>query len=282
MDRSRYALLILLMVFTAPAVSELPDYPEAEVESTTEDTTDISRRLILSSLKKINNILAPEKVEYVKGTRESLTLYIPNERRTEVVLEFYRDHLLRQGTILYECHGRECGSSNYWANTVFSTSKLYGPEQFQHYVLAQLDGSGDYIALYVAMRGTRKIYVHIETTRPTDLVSTEDTLADQGRFVFTDDNTAEIISTIARLLAEDEGLKIHLVVHQGLLPDQEVTDAVSQTQKVGEQIKLDAASGGISGDRITVNGIGPLAPNREYGDNRIEILIPDRSVDYSQ
>ena len=282
MDRSRYALLILLIVFTASALSELPDYPEAEVESTSEDTTDISRRLILSSLKKINNILAPEKVEYVKGTRESLTLYIPNERRTEVVLEFYRDHLLRQGKILYECHGRECGSSNYWANTVFSTSKLYGPEQFQHYVLARLDGSGDYIALYVAMRGTRKIYVHIETTRPSGIVSTENTLADQGRYVFTDNKMAEIISTIARLLAEDEDLKIHLVVHQGLATGQKVTDVVSQTQKVGEQIKLDAASGGISGDRITVTGIGPLAPNREYGANRIEILVPDRSFADSQ
>ncbi|MCY4533531.1 MAG: DUF4892 domain-containing protein [Gammaproteobacteria bacterium] len=282
MDRSRYALLILLMVFTAPAVSELPDYPEAEVESKSEDTTEISRRLILSSLKKINNVLAPEKVEYVKGTRESLTLYIPNERRTEVVLDFYRDHLLRQGTILYECHGRECGSSNYWANTVFSTSILYGPEQYQHYVLAQLDGSGDYIALYVAMRGTRKIYVHIETTRPSVTVTTRDTQANQGRFVFTDNNRTEIISTIARLLAEDEGLKLHLVVHQGLLPGQEVTDVVSQTQKIGEQIKLDAASGGIPGDRITVNGIGPLAPDSEYGTNRIEILAPVRSVADSQ
>lgn len=282
MDRSRYALLILLMVFTASAVSEIPDYPEAEVESASEDTTDISRRLILSSLKKIKNILEPEKVEYVKGTRESLTLYIPNERRTDVVLEFYRDHLLRQGKILYECHGRECGSSNYWANTVFSTSKLYGPEQFQHYVMAQLDGSGDYIALYVAMRGTRKIYVHIETTRPSGTVATENTLADQGRFVFTDNNRAEIISTIASLLAEDEGLKIHLVVHQGLEPGKQVTDVVSQTQKVGEQIKLDAASGGILADRITVNGIGPLAPNSEYGANRIEILVPDRSVADSQ
>ncbi len=282
MDRSRYALLILLMVFTAPAVSELPDYPEAEVESKSEDTTEVSRRLILSSLKKINNILAPEKVEYVKGTRESLTLYIPNERRTEVVLDFYRDHLLRQGTILYECHGRECGSSNYWANTVFSTSKLYGPEQYQHYVLAQLDGSGDYIALYVAMRGTRKIYVHIETTRPSVTVTTRDKQANQGRFVFTDNNRAEIISTIARLLAEDEGQKLHLVVHQGLLPGQEVTDVVSQTQKVGEQIKLDATTGGIPEDRITVNGIGPLAPDSEYGANRIEILAPVRSVADSQ
>ena len=274
--------MILLMVFTAPAVSELPDYPEAEVESKSEDTTEISRRLILSSLKKINNVLAPEKVEYVKGTRESLTLYIPNERRTEVVLDFYRDHLLRQGTILYECHGRECGSSNYWANTVFSTSILYGPEQYQHYVLAQLDGSGDYIALYVAMRGTRKIYVHIETTRPSVTVTTRDTQANQGRFVFTDNNRTEIISTIARLLAEDERLKLHLVVHQGLQPGQEVTDVVSQTQQVGEQIKLDAASGGIPGDRITVNGIGPLAPDSEYGTNRIEILAPVRSVADSQ
>ncbi len=260
MGCSRFACFICL-VFSAVAYADSPleDYPGLEVVDSQRDDTLASRLVILGSLKKINNLLEPERVEYASGARKSMTAFIPNERRTETVKEFYRNQLLSLGEILFECSGRTCGSSNYWANTVFGASILYGPEQFQHYAIARLR-NGDYLAIYVAMRGTRKLYVHIETT------STRKSGQQIDRFIF---QSSDAAVTAARKMLEEDGVVLHLVVHQGVKEDEDMDDSVSRSLNIGQEIRQRLADS----DQVISHGLGGLAPYDVHGADRIELLV---------
>ena len=75
---------------------------------------------------------------------------------------FYREQLVLRGGLAFECQGRTCGSSSYWANRILDKPVLYGPEQFQQYQVFTLPADAGYVAIYVGQRATRKIYAHIE------------------------------------------------------------------------------------------------------------------------
>lgn len=239
----------------------LEDYPGAELVDTKQDLEPISRNIILGSLKKINNLLEPERTVVVSGTRDSRTLFVPNEKHSDPVRAHYEKQLLRQGEILFKCSGRRCGSSNYWANTVFSVPILYGPEQYQHYLVARLV-NGNYLAVYVAMRGTRKLYVHIETTQLPDS-------SNRIRNVFESDQSDELIAMTTRMVEEGVG-EIHIVVHQGLIQGESIADSIRRAEAIGNKIK-EQVSGG---ERIKVHGLGALAPSDRYSANRIELILP--------
>jgi hypothetical protein len=259
---TRIAFITLLVCSALVSAGPLlEDYPGADLVDTKQDLDPISRTIILGSLKKINNLLEPERAVVVSGAKESRTLFIPNEKRSDMVRAHYEKQLLRQGEMLFECIGRRCGSSNYWANTVFSAPILYGPEQYQHYLVTRLE-NGNYLAVYVAMRGTRKVYVHIETT----------TLPESNkrtRNVFESDQTDELVAMATRSIEEGVG-EIRMVVHQGLLQDENVADSVRRAEALGNKIKLQVPGG----DRIKVHGLGSLAPSDRYSANRIELILP--------
>lgn len=262
MAYTRIAFLTLLVCSAMVSADfNLEDYPGAEVVDRKQDLDSISRDVILGFLKKINNQLAPERVEHITGTRESRTLFIPNEKRGDVVRDHYEKQLHRQGEILFECRGRSCGSSNYWANTVFSMPILYGPEQYQHYLIVKLE-NGNYVAVYVATRGTRKLYVHIEITRLPESKH-------RTRYVFETDQVDELLARVARML--EEGVDgIYLVVHLSLQQDENMADSIRRAESMGIKIKQR-----VSGDdRITVRGLGALAPSDRYGADRIELVLP--------
>lgn len=179
----RYLVFVPLIVFAAlvaAAESGLVAapvglYPSSEMVA--QETTESSGHLVvLGVLKKINHELLPEKSILVSGRKEASTYYLPEARRTNQVADFFRAELVASANILFECQGRTCGSSSYWANSHFETAILYGPEQFQHYFIAQRSVSqrsvsqegeqGDYIVIYIGQRATRKIYAHIEYLSP--------------------------------------------------------------------------------------------------------------------
>ncbi len=271
---SRYAYLTLAILWSAGTAAEpLSHFPGAETVETEQDTTIVARRVILGSLKKIKNVLEPGKVEYVTGSRQSVTLYIPNERRSTRVRDYYRNQLQQSGSILFECSGRECGSSNYWANTVFSRSVLYGPEQFQHYSLARLDGTGDHVAVYVAVRGTGKLYVHVETIVGRAQAPRGSAPGPNGRQVFVGDDAPAIAEEVSRHMKQQPEMVVHLVVHRGVTGNEVVSDIISETQAMAERLRALVIAEGVASDRIHAKGLGPLAPSKEYGADRVEALV---------
>ena len=144
---------------------------------------------------------------------------------------------------------------------MFSTPILYGPEQYQHYLIARLV-NGNYLSVYVAMRGTRKLYVHIETTRLPES-------RNRIRNVFEPDQTDELVAMTTSMVEEGIG-EIHIVVHVGLLPGESISDSVDRAEALGNKIKQEVSGG----DRIKVHGLGALAPSDRYSANRIELILP--------
>lgn len=120
----------------------------------------------LGALEIIEHELVPEKSTSVLGRRAFETYYLPDARRTQAVADYYREQLLTLGQLQYECSGRTCGRSSFWANTVFDQRIINGPQQYQHYFIVELESSGELLMFYIGQRATRKIYVHVELISP--------------------------------------------------------------------------------------------------------------------
>ena len=174
----RYLAFVLLIsvALVAQAEPALPVepvglFPSSELVEQ-EVTQSTSHLLVLGALKKVNHELQPEKLMLVPGRKEASTWYLPEARRAKQVAEHFKSELVESANILFECQGRACGSSSYWANKLFERAILYGPEQYQYYLIgqrptlqhspSQQKPEGDYIVIYIGQRATRKIYVHIE------------------------------------------------------------------------------------------------------------------------
>ena len=161
-------MLCLLLVMQAAIAEDsagpsgLMMLPGAELVEQQRDDSPGVYLLALGSLEKVDHVLEPEDARTLVARRHALTWYLPTARRTADVAAFLTAQFPALGEVLFECRGRGCGSSSYWANRLFEQAILYGPEEYQHYfALTLADGSG-YLAVYVAQRAPPKICVHIE------------------------------------------------------------------------------------------------------------------------
>lgn len=160
--------LICLQASFAVAFAGLGAYPGAELVGEEAGDEPVFHLIVLGSLEKVNHELEPEESSIVKGIKSSQTFYLPQARRTKEVMAFYAAQLESQGEIVFQCRGRGCGSSSYWANKILGRAFLYGPEQHQHFMIAELPDEAGYLAVYVGQRATRKIYVHLEQVKITE------------------------------------------------------------------------------------------------------------------
>ena len=232
-------------------------------------------------------MLEPESVEFVSGSRQSITYYIPGERRVGKVIAFYKNQMIELMKILFECHGRDCGSSNYWANTVFQTPILYGPEQHQNYLVGRAVDEGEYTAIYIGQRGTRKIYVHIETTIPVtgspkfNEVTISAALLSAHRYVIPlSDPQADIdpiIEAVAESIINNTEIRLTLVTHDNLQEGESVAQGQRRTLDFSEKIKSALKAMGIEEDRLSAYGVGPLSPLEDNIAPRLELLVIQRN-----
>ena len=253
-------LLFFLISSGVSAGLQLSDYPGLELVDRETSKSVEPHKIILGPLKKINNILEPEKFDNVVGTKRSETFFIRGASDVDLVKDFYRSQLLIRGEILFECSGRNCGSSNYWANTIFTNSVLYGPEQFQRYLLVRLERE-EYVAVYVAMRGTKKIYVHIvKIAKGHDRKKIE-------RLVFKTSESA--ISAAREILSKDKELILYVVIHQDIENGKAMEDSIKTSLQIGNNMKLLLEEE----DRISIHGVGALIASQGENPNRIDIVV---------
>jgi len=275
---------VLLALLLAPVANGLERYPGAILEAELREEAVVSHRIVLGSLQKINNVLEPELYEFVRGQRHSETYYLAGERRVGAVIRFYAEQLAETADILFQCEGRDCGSSNYWANRVFDSPILYGPEQFQRYLIGRDLVSGNYIAVYVGQRGTRKIYVHIVTLIPEaeelrDLeAAISAALKTTGRYVAVlgsvEDSTDSLVRALVQVLTTSP-MSLAVVAHDGLAAGESVSTAMGRTLRLSQLIKQKLVTGGLDPDQIQTYGVGPLAPIQGEK-TRIELLVLDQ------
>ena len=128
--------------------------------------------LALGIYKKIDNRWQPEESLRLKaGKLTRYTLTLDENYSAEEVFAFYHQQLpAQQVSTLFTCEGRDCGSSNVWANNHFKIRQLYGLDQFQFYGVYQWQSESTspvhYITLYAVRRGNGRIYTQIDIFSP--------------------------------------------------------------------------------------------------------------------
>ncbi|MEM7279819.1 MAG: DUF4892 domain-containing protein [Pseudomonadota bacterium] len=158
---------LLLQVTIGSASPMIGDYElsltqGAELVDERFESEVVSHEVVLGSLEMINRQLTPEDSTWVRGTRIGYTYFLPDARDTQVVMDDILTQLSELGELAFQCEGRGCGSSNYWANRIFDQAILYGPVRYQRYTAVKLNDDTGYVVVYVGMRATRKIYVKIQ------------------------------------------------------------------------------------------------------------------------
>lgn len=277
----RYLKAMVLVVFTGPVMAIEP-LPGAVLEE--ERETGAGRyRIVLGALEKVNNVLEPEVYKYVRGRQSSKTYSLPGERNVDPIAEYYLGQLTNVADILFECEGRSCGSSNYWANTVFDTPILYGPEQFQYYVVGQEVESADYVAIYIGQRGTREIYVHVSRViapqgenQRDQALAIRSALESTGKYVLHLETGVEarddFINAVSSAMASDPELAIVLVGHDRLRTNETLDAAMTRTRKDAETLRQQIIGAGVAAGRVRAQGVGPLAPADAGAPARIVVL----------
>lgn len=229
-------------------------------------------RLMLGAVVKIDRQLRADRDLRLAGELQQFTWEVPRSHEPREPFEAMREQLQQRGAkFLYQCAGRECGASNIWANDLFRYANLYGRDDSQHYLAAQLGGM--HFALYAVRRGNQRVYLHL------DLISSEDAvetawyapLDAQGYMVLP--NWPQSPELAVKQLADwmgQSGASVRLVVHQAGTDTRLAQDESDRHAKALRQQLLDA---GISPQRVETFGVGNLVPSVLGAATQLTVVI---------
>lgn len=274
-----------------PGISRFPgarivDYREAG---------DTNYRLALGRLQRVSGRVMAGREERIQGALTRITYEIPSSYTgADVFARLSAQLLSGGGEELYRCQGRACGSSNFWANDIFANRILYGPETDQFYLgstrAADVESPGIYTALYVITRGNRTVLAHLDilTLPVTDQmppISTSDALLarlqQDGVVVVPGlrfDEQDQLIdegglTLLIETLRANPQLRVYVVAH--LRAEGSLEAQVERSRHRAELIAAQLGDGGIAAERISAQGVGPLAPTCSTGScrERVELVL---------
>ena len=284
LPRVLLGLIVLSLGTLTASAAGLPVYPGAELVESQSGGAVERNQIILSSLKKIRNVLEPDQIISVRGSRSTQTYYVPGVRNVEVVIEHYKDSAAQGYETLFTCQGRTCGSSNYWANTVFKNSILYGPEQFQYYWVGQDNATKHYHLVYLGRRGTQKIYLQHEAI----VVENQGVARAINGMQFGSSGIIrlplsefeadldELAVVLLRQLPENSTTRVAIVVHDYQQELETLEQAIDRTSNQAERLKRQLINQGLAGQRLEAYGIGPISPGGELQYPRVELVLLPR------
>ncbi len=254
-------------------------------------------QLILGNLRRVAGLTVPESVERLRGNVTRITYEVSQSFTGTNVFEFFVDQARQRGyTQLFSCSGRDCGSSNYWANTVFENRILYGPERNQFFMaLETVDSpvSKAYLSIYIITRGNRRLYAYIEVVEVAGSGETDspplnlNVLQESGSLViegldFDDQDRIGLdsgIDELARLLQANPTIRLYVVGHMGGGGPETgagaLNDLTVRSLSRANQVRERLINQGIDPDRLSAQGVGPLAPGCAADEclNRIEVVL---------
>jgi outer membrane protein OmpA-like peptidoglycan-associated protein len=271
---------------------------------------DINYRIVLGALERVRGEVIPENSERLRGDVTKITYDVSQEFTGEDVYGFYQEQLTAKSyELLYSCGGRECGSSNYWANDIFRNRILYGPERNQHFMAFRANPAleeSPYFSVYIITRVNRKIYAYIVepagTQEPEQIAVTVEIaelqipeelsgaagsnllqrLQKQGSVILppisfqSNDRLAgpADVESLVSALNSDPALSIYVVAH--LKQDgQSLQELMPRSLVRANSLRQALIAAGIDAQRIESAGVGPLAPNCASGncEERVEIVL---------
>ncbi|ACE85635.1 DUF4892 domain-containing protein [Cellvibrio japonicus] len=295
----RIISMVLLLLCSASLLAQglnIEQYPGARViYQTVGDSDDYV--LALGSYKKVaGSSWQPERSERLKGKLTRYTLELPVGHTPQNGFDFYLDqlqtHSIRE---LFYCAGRDCGTSNSWANNHFNVLQLYGLDQHQQYAAYEVivaDAKPYYASLYVVQRGNRRVYLQLDILHADQAlalgvasspVSIVKALNQDGYYVFPDliadagKGQASIqfkpahVQVLVDVLNQQTAWSLALVGHD--YAPQSLAQQQANSSSFADQLKAALVEKGIDAKRIQTFGLGSLAPaGRGDRSARVEVV----------
>jgi len=261
----------------------LERYPRSWIVDYRHDDDVRPRQFIVSRVDRIRRELRIDDRLWVDGGLETATYRIPEGASVDDVVSHYADTLGRD--VLFRCDGRGCGRSNDWANQIFESATLYGPDRNQRYLA--LEWQDRLVSLYVIQRGNQRVYAHLRVIEPRDGVGLEPNtllvrrLSERGWAAIDavtpqadgsiDAAGRRVLAGLAGSLERFSGRNVHLVCHLGGAGGV----ALEASQRCAEQAvaALTDAAGDSGALRIRPFGAGALLPRPNLPRARLELVI---------
>lgn len=284
---------------TLAAELSIQPYHNARIMFQSTGSTD-DYLFALGSYKKIAGSWRLDRQQRLSGNVTRYTVELPAGHSANNGFDFYLDQLqnfnLRE---LFHCTGRDCGTSNSWANNHFKILQLYGLDQFQQYGAYEVTNADDkpfYVALYAVQRGNKRVYIQLDVlhvarvnelgiaANPESIIRALDA---SGYYVFPDLLVSDAQGGVsikikpAHIDALVDALNIRpdwalAIVGHDYAPvglDRQQKNA----QAYAEQLKAALQDAGIKAERLVVYGLGGLAPaGRGDRAGRVELVKINR------
>jgi len=280
-----FGMGLSLSLFWEPTRAIVLDLESERFETMTEERAG-RHKIVLGRLKKISNNLDPKSEQLVQGIRHYETFRAASGVSLDEAMTALQSAVASEYTTRFVCQGRDCGSSNEWANAVFDEPKLYGLEQSQYYWVGQNRRTSDYWLVYISKRSNKPVHYRVEWFEAGQANWAEriEQGFDQQGFVRFGLKEAE--SNLVRL---KEGLGIWCQARNpksiavavsdfdaGISPER----GLSASQKIAETVTA-RLQDGKSECRYTAHGLGSLAPIEDWTGPRIDLILqsPSRDLD---
>lgn len=290
----RCLVLLLLALFLNGVQARevdigLPPFPQGVIQDS-EEVDEATVRVFTSNIREVQGeVRANSEIRRELSGKRRL-IAIDRHYSVRDAEEHYRAQLKeREATILYDCSGRSCGSSNVWANQVFGQRSLYGRDEEQVYLVSAWRDSLNRIqlnTLYLIQRSNRNIYAYEQAFRLPEgerLSGVE--LEDRrvfGPVVIRWENpespsmraSSEDYRRVIEMTNEHEGGTLYLVGFSPL--DQgSLAEVMEQTERAVGILRNVLNDRGVSSGRMESLVVGPLVPTAEAGrvGRRIEVML---------
>lgn len=292
---------VLACVLASDAHAELVPFPEATIVAEGVEAPK-SREFVLSAVEKNRRETSIDRLVDVVAGRRWTTFEVPTGTDPDKLKEHYATQLA--GQVIFQCEGRDCGRSNTWANQIFGQAVLYGRDQEQTYLAAQV--GQELVAVYLIKRGNRRQYAHVEMWQPEVMPSLlleagdgsqwQAWLASFARTGFAvipqiqpkangelPTSALTLLSSLAASLPDSLNTQLQLVCH--LYPtlnntpnsNQDLTQALTESLAASTRCAEDAvAVFAAAGKTLTPQGVGSLAPNKARPRSRLVLISPKR------
>lgn len=168
--------LCVLLAFQIPTQAQASNitttegFPRAELLEES-NFNNVEYRLVISGLKRKRAATSGEVERLITGEINRQFWQISTNHDVDQVMEYFLNQW-KDEEIIYRCKGLDCGSSNFWANSIFENAKLYGRDANQAYVVAKIAGDPTKIyVLYAVQRSKNKLYFNLDQIKTTDSIS---------------------------------------------------------------------------------------------------------------
>ena len=162
-----YKMVVLLLILLKSSLAMAADIPLYEGAVLVDESVSDQglHRLILEKNRRIQGNWQFEREQRIAGRIEHRTYQMDSSINFRRIVSFYQDWIKTADMdVLFACEGRDCGSSNVWANYLFSDRRLYGPDGNQYYWALSLDNV--FYMLYLIEQGNQRIYLRVSRIIP--------------------------------------------------------------------------------------------------------------------